>query len=200
MQEEIVMSKRIRATALAARLTLRLVLLGSFAMTTPLFSQSGAPMDHSAATQAPPELVQVVREATQKYTDVNAAINAGYHPVLGCVSGPDHGAMGVHYVNASLLNGEVDATQPQALIYEPLGEEKCSWLASSSSSTQAPGKRRIAAPPELYQQLFQLIASPNRYGLNTFYELHVWAWQDNPNGAFVDWNNKVNCNLQGTTL
>ena len=124
MQEEIVMSKRIRATARAAHLTLRLVLLGSFAMTTPLFSQSGAPMDHSAATQAPPELVQVVREATQKYTDVNAAINAGYHPILGCVSGPDHGAMGVHYVNASLLNGEVDATQPQALIYEPLGGGK----------------------------------------------------------------------------
>ena len=124
MQEEIVMSKRIRAAAHAASLTLRLVLLGSFAMTTPLFSQSGTPMDHSAATQAPPELVQVVREATQKYTDVNAAINAGYHPVLGCVSGPDHGAMGVHYLNASLLNGEVDATQPQALIYEPLGGGK----------------------------------------------------------------------------
>ena len=60
-------------------------------------------MDHSEHTQAPPELVQVVREATQKYTDVNAAINAGYHPVLGCVSGPDHGAMGVHYLNAKSI-------------------------------------------------------------------------------------------------
>ena len=40
-------------------------------------------------------------------------------PVLGCVSGSDHGAMGIHYVNTSLLNGPVDATQPQALIYEP---------------------------------------------------------------------------------
>ncbi len=200
MQEEIVMSKRIRATALAARLTLRLVLLGSFAMTTPLFSQSGAPMDHSAATQAPPELVQVVREATQKYTDVNAAINAGYHPVLGCVSGPDHGAMGVHYVNASLLNGEVDATQPQALIYEPLGGGKMQLVGVEFIVDASTWQKKNAAPPELYQQLFQLIVSPNRYGLNTFYELHVWAWQDNPNGAFVDWNNKVNCNLQGTTL
>ena len=25
------------------------------------------------------------------------------------------------------------------------------------------------------------------------FELHVWAWRDNPNGAFVDWNNKVSC-------
>ena len=115
MQEENVMSKPIRAAGHTASLTLRMVLLGSFAMTTPLFAQSDTPMDHSA--QTPPELVQVVRTATQKYTDVNAAVNAGYHPVLGCVSGSDHGAMGVHYLNASLLNGELDATQPQALIY-----------------------------------------------------------------------------------
>ena len=200
MQEEIVMSKRIRATASAASLTLRMVLLGSLAMTTPLFSQSGTPMDHSAVTQAPPELVQVVREATQKYTDVNAAINAGYHPILGCVSGPDHGAMGVHYVNASLLNGEVDATQPQALIYEPLGGGKMQLVGVEFIVDESTWQKKNPAPPELYQQLFQLIPSPNRYGLNTFYELHVWAWQDNPNGAFVDWNNKVNCNAQGSTL
>jgi hypothetical protein len=199
MQEELVMSKRRRAAAHAVKLTLRMVLLGSFAMTTPLFSQSGMPMEHSA-TQSPPELVQVVREATQKYFDVNAAIYAGYHPVLGCVSGPDHGAMGVHYLNASLLNGEIDATQPQALIYEPLGGGKMRLVGVEFIVDQAAWSKNNQAPPQLYQQLFQLIPKPNRFGLDTFYELHVWAWQDNPNGAFVDWNNKVNCNLQGATL
>jgi hypothetical protein len=200
MQEEIVMSKRIRDAAHAASLTLRLVLLAGFAMTTPLFSQTGTPMDHSVGTQAPPELVQVVREATQKYIDVNAAINAGYHPVLGCVSGPDHGAMGVHYLNATLLNGELDATQPQALIYEPLGGGKMQLVGVEFIVDAVTWQKKNPAPPQLYQQLLQLIPSPNRYGLDTFFELHVWAWQDNPNGAFVDWNNKVNCNLQGTTL
>jgi hypothetical protein len=29
--------------------------------------------------------------------------------------------------------------------------------------------------------------------LNPFFELHVWAWRDNPQGAFVDWNNQVSC-------
>ena len=200
MQEEIVTSKRIRAAAHAASLTLRIVLLGSFAMTTPLFSQSDMSMDHSTTTQAPPELVQVVREATQKYIDVNAAINAGYHPVLGCVSGSDHGAMGVHYLNESILNGEVDATQPLALIYEPLGGGKMRLVGVEFIVDASTWQKKNAAPPQLYQQLLQLIPSPNRYGLDTFYELHVWAWQENPNGAFVDWNNKVNCNLQGTTL
>ena len=47
MQKENGMSKRIRAASHAASLTLRLVLLGSFAMTTPLFSQSSTAMDHS---------------------------------------------------------------------------------------------------------------------------------------------------------
>ena len=200
MQEENVMSKRIGAASHAASLTLRLVLLGSFAMTTPLFSQSGTTMDQSESTQAPPELVQVVRHATQKYINVNAAISAGYQPVLGCVSGQDHGAMGVHYVNASLLNGEVDATQPQALIYEPLGGGKMQLVGVEFIVDASTWQKKNPGPPALYQQLLQLIPSPNRYGLNTFFELHVWAWQDNPNGAFVDWNNDVSCNLQGTTL
>jgi hypothetical protein len=199
MQKESVMSKRISAASHVAGLTLRMLLLGSFAMTTPLFSQSGS-MGQSEQAQAPPELVQVVRAATQKYVDVNAAISAGYHPVLGCVSGSDHGAMGVHYLNASLLNGELDATQPQALIYEPLGAGKMRLVGVEFIVDAATWQKTNAAPPELYQQLLLLIPSPNRYGLDTFYELHVWAWQDNPNGAFVDWNNKVSCNLQGTTL
>jgi hypothetical protein len=200
MQEENAMSKRIRAATHSASRTLRLVMLGSFAMVTPLFSQSGTPMDHSEATQAPPELVKVVRDATQKYINVNAAISAGYSPVLGCVSGSDHGAMGVHYLNASLMNGELDATQPQALIYEPLGGESMRLVGVEFIVDSATWQKKNAGPPQLYQQLLQLIPSPNRYGLNTFFELHVWAWQDNPNGAFVDWNNKVTCNLQGTTL
>ena len=200
MQKENGMSQRISAAIHAASLTLRLLLVGSFAMTTPLFSQSGTTMDHSESTQAPPELVQVVRQATQKYVNVSAATSAGYQPVLGCVSGQDHGAMGVHYLNPSLLNGQLDATQPQALIYEPLGGGSMRLVGVEFIVDAATWKEQNSAPPQLYQQLLQLIPSPNRYGLDTFYEVAVWAWQSTPNGAFVDWNNKVNCNLQGTTL
>jgi hypothetical protein len=55
------------------------------------------------------------------------------------------------------------------------------WLASHNS------------PPVLEGQSFQFVDSPNRYGLPAHFELHVWAWRENPNGAFVDWNNKVSC-------
>ena len=55
------------------------------------------------------KLVRTVRNATQQYINVNNATAAGYGALFGCVSGTDHGAMGIHYVNPSLLNGTVNA-------------------------------------------------------------------------------------------
>jgi len=48
-------------------------------------------------------------------------------------------------------------------------------------------------PPVLEGQTFLFLDSPNRYNLPRHFELHVWAWRENPNGAFVDWNNHVSC-------
>jgi hypothetical protein len=45
-------------------------------------------------------LAAEVRAATAKYRDINAAHAAGYTvPATTCVSGPDHGAMGIHWAN-----------------------------------------------------------------------------------------------------
>jgi hypothetical protein len=53
-----------------------------------------------------------------------------------------------------------------------------------------------SAPPVLDGQGFQFVAAPNRFHLPDFFELHVWAWRDNPQGSFVDWNNDVSCEHQ----
>jgi len=144
-----------------------------------------------------PNLVQLVRTATQQYLNVNAATAAGYAPFLGCVTGQDHGAMGVHYVNGTLLNaGQIDASQPQALIYEPsngamrlVGVEFIvfadPWLQNNNNN-----------PPVLDGQVFQFVDSPNRFNIPAFFELHVWAWRANPQGAYVDWNNQVTCTAE----
>jgi hypothetical protein len=144
-------------------------------------------------TGAPAKLVQIVREGTKQFTNVNAATLAGYLRFLGCVSGPDHGAMGNHYVNGTLVaDGVLDASRPEVLIYEASGDALQlvgvefvviaeTWLKSHDT------------PPVLEGQTFQFVNSPNRYGLPAHFELHVWAWRDNPDGAFVDWNNKVSC-------
>jgi len=163
----------------------RLVLLTTFFMSSAVFAADGH--GHGSA-----RLVQIVRDATRQYVDVN---NAGpdYIPLFGCVSGPDHGAMGIHYLNLALVgDGEIDESHPEALIYEPVGNslrlvgveyivDAATWLGSHS------------APPQLEGQAFQFVDSPNRFGIPAFFELHVWAWRDNPNGAFVDWNNRVSC-------
>lgn len=179
--------------------TIRLMLLSSLAVAVTLglarveAANSADAQIHDDHAVASGGLVQAVREATWQYLDVNAAGPAGYGPFLGCVSGPDHGAMGVHYVNGALVqDGEIDASKPEALIYEPLGDrlrlvgvefivDAATWLAHH------------AAPPVLEGQTFQFVDSPNRYALPSFFELHVWAWRNNPEGAFVDWNTRVTC-------
>lgn len=139
-----------------------------------------------------PKLMQIVQGATRQYADVNVAVAAGYGPFLGCVSGPDHGAMGIHYVNGNLLNGELDPERPQALIYEP-SDGKLRLVGVEFIVDQATWDKSHTAPPVLEGQSLQFVGSPNRFAIPAFYELHVWAWRENPLGAFVDWNTKVSC-------
>ena len=53
--------------------------------------------------------------------------------------------------------------------------------------------KKKVGPPQLMGQLFHYFESPNRFGLPAFYTLHVWAWKENPNGAFVNWHPNVSC-------
>jgi len=50
--------------------------------------------------------------------------------------------------------------------------------------------------PALEGDLLNYESAPNRFGLPAFYELHVWAWEDNPKGSFADWNTHVTCEKQ----
>jgi hypothetical protein len=174
--------------------------LGFFAAATavpyaaPLFAQNpGHQESHS-----PSQLVEDVRNATRQFLDVNNAGPAGYGPAFGCVSGPDHGAMGIHYVNGDLVkDGKIEKETPEALIYEPVGGGKLRLVGVEYIVDAATYlKNNNNTPPQLDGQAFQLVASPNRFGLDPFFELHVWAWRENPQGAFVDWNNNVTCERQ----
>jgi hypothetical protein len=187
--------------AKSARSTLHLVLLFNLAAAVPLLAQDVATTNNSGNRQAthqeavPSNLVQLVRQATQKFVDVNAATAAGYAPFLGCVTGQDHGAMGVHYVNGDVLNaGQINASQPQALIYEPLEGGKMQLVGVEFIVLAAPWlTNNNNTPPVLEGQVFNYVDSPNRFNIPAFFELHVWAWRDNPQGSFVDWNNRVSC-------
>ena len=140
-------------------------------------------------------LVQAVREATERFKDVTAAENEDYHLLFGCVSGPDVGAMGLHYVNLPLVfDGELNPAHPEIVLYEPLPSGRLRItgadflvLADAWDATH-PGD-----PPQLMGQLFHRFEAPNRFGLPAFYTLHVWAWKDSPTGTFVNWHENVSC-------
>jgi len=71
---------------------LSVALLCGTAAAAPLLAQNSQKEDNAV----PAELVQKVREATRQFLDVNEAVETGYGPAFGCVTGPDHGAMGIH--------------------------------------------------------------------------------------------------------
>lgn len=149
--------------------------------------------DAAHAGHAPAQLVRTVREVTRPYLDVNTATAAGYGPFLGCVSAPEAGAMGNHFVNPALVgDGQIDAAKPEALIYE-MRDGKARLVGVEYIVDAATWNAAHQTPPVLEGQSFQFVGAPNRYNLPAFYELHVWAWRDNPNGAFVDWNTRVTC-------
>lgn len=144
-------------------------------------------------------LVEKVHNATARFTDINVALSEGWVTATPCVSGPDTGAMGVHLVLPSRVNaGLLDATKPEALIYEPMANGSMRlvgvefivlanvWAINSPSG----------GVPALDGNLLNYVGAPNRYGLPAFYEMHVWAWEHNPKGSFADWNTHVTCDHQ----
>lgn len=150
----------------------------------------------AAASQGQSDLAEA-RQATAAFHDPGAAAAAGYSvrvadaAGLTCIAQPGEGAMGVHMLDASLLDGTIDATAPEALVYEPRNDGTLKLVAleylvfvDAWQGTE---------PPKLFGRTFDLVPSPNRYGLPPFYALHAWIWKPNPSGILTPWNPRVEC-------
>lgn len=126
-----------------------------------------------------------VREPNDRFTDVATAVAEGYGPIP-CASSAAGGAMGIHYVNPTYLNDKViDVAKPEAVMYEPQADGSMQLIAVEYIAFEGPAS--------LGGQLFSYNTAPNRYGLDAFYELHVWAWRPNKSGTFADNNPDVTC-------
>lgn len=147
-----------------------------------------APQSHNYSP-----LIAKVRDATSRFRDVNVAINEGWVAATPCVSGPDHGAMGVHFVLPDrLTDGVLNAEEPEALIYEPMPNGALRLVGVEFIAIAS----TVEGAQSLEGHLLNFVAEPNRFGLPAFYEMHVWAWEDNPQGSFADWNTTVSCDRQ----
>ncbi len=146
------------------------------------------------------ESIHAARDATARYHRLHAALDVGYGLLkdaagISCIDKPGVGGMGVHYVNGDLVGDpNVSAASPEALVYQPGPDGRLHLVALEyvvlQSSWEGAGH---SAPPSLFGQQFELVPSPNRYGLPPFYELHAWVWKHNPSGMFNDWNPRVSC-------
>jgi hypothetical protein len=167
-------------------LPLSLMVLSVFALSSVALARSQGPGSGN-------NLVSAVRQATEGYKDVEAAKEVGYGLFHGCVSGSEVGAMGIHFVNGDLVgDGEIDALQPEALIYE-IKNGRLQLVGVEYVVIAEAWDTNHETPPTLMGQVFHYVGSPNRYKIPAFYELHVWAWKQNPLGMFTDWNPKVSC-------
>ena len=92
-------------------------------------------------------------------------------------------------------DGEIDGAHPEALTYEPRGDGYrlvgVEYIVDAATWMAHPNAPQVLEGPRLSTR-----EQPQSVWLAPFFELHVWAWRNNPNGAFVDWNTHVSCEGQ----
>lgn len=134
--------------------------------------------------------------ATAAFHDIDAAKQAGYGVQvfdaagITCIASAE-GAMGIHMLNPSLLDGEIVATTPELLVYETRKNGTLKLVALEYLVFA--GDWSGSEPPSLFGREFDFVASPNRYGLPAFWALHAWIWKPNPSGLLNAWNPDVSC-------
>lgn len=129
-----------------------------------------------------------LQRATVRFHDPAAAEAAGYHPEEECITAStlgapaELGAMGVHYVNESLIDGTFEVTKPEALVYEERGDGSHHLVAVEYLFT---GEEAPAFAGTKHFHPFPLPFAD--------FALHAWVWQGNPAGVFADFNVNVTC-------
>jgi len=185
-----------KPTTLLTKLTPALV-AAALPMISAADSSASLSSQHAPYRPRIQTLVDRVYEKNKIFADIHVARSYGYKDLTTCVTGPQVGAMGIHLFKEGLMDGNVTPDEPEVLIYEPLGNgyfrlvgvefvvPMAKWVPTKEHPT-----------PSVDGNLMNLITGPNRYGPDSLYELHVWAFQQNPLGAYTDWNTRVSCEKQ----
>ena len=155
-----------------------------------------------------------IKQFSAKFHDVDVATNAGYSllkaPPLtaadGCISSMTEGGMGYHYTTgANLADDSVSLLDPEFLVYAPKngprkdGEARTRLAAFEyflpfTPKWPAPGTAGFNRAPTLHdfsttQGLPDVAFAPTtRFG---GWMLHIWLWENNPDGEFANWNTSV---------
>lgn len=144
--------------------------------------------------------VSEARAATARFNSVVQAERAGYvpfpaevplHHCIESLADPSEGAMGIHWVNPGLLDGELDPTAPEVLVYAPKGDGRLELVALEYVVFDDAWEGDV--DPTLFGRTLTPVPAPNRYEIPSFWQVHLWLYQDNPSGLFADFNPTVSC-------
>lgn len=129
-----------------------------------------------------------LRSATARFHDITTAEASGWNVNFPpeCLTHATMGGMGYHRLNANLVDGTLNPTEPELLVYEP---EKNGSMRLVAVEYIIPFSvlPSTATPPVLFG---------HELGQNDVYQvwaLHAWVWKDNPNGTFENFDPKVSC-------
>ena len=131
-----------------------------------------------------------LRRATARYHNLDAAIADGFVFLHGCEVRPEEGPVGIVYIHMGrLLDGAIDPSLPDGLIYEPPrsnGKPKLAAVEFAVPYALWTGQR----PPTFLGATFQ---REEEFGV---FGLHVWLWRNNPAGLFAESNPNVSCGAE----
>ncbi len=134
-----------------------------------------------------------IRRATARYHRVEAAEADGYVLSSECVATP-LGGMGHHYVKGALVDGVVDPTMPETLVYEPQKNGRMQLVAAEYVVVAAAWDPLHDSPPMLGSVAFDDHRAPGSGGPPfPHYQLHAWVWKHNPSGMYAPFNPTVSC-------
>jgi hypothetical protein len=137
------------------------------------------------------DLFRAVRQETSRFNSTALAQRAGYAPPPPgqCVSHPELGAMGYHWVNGSLVDPVFDPMRPEALLYAP-GQGGNLRLVGVEYIVIDVGQPH----PHFGHHPFDVGGVPPLTAAGVpHYSLHVWVHETNPDGDFLPYNRNVSC-------
>jgi hypothetical protein len=163
-------------------------LLGGFAA----LLAAGVPSAQAANPAADGGLT-AARAISKHYQSEAVAIEKGFARTDHCIEVSHLGGMGYHYVNVARVDTRLEPGRPEVMLYKdgPQGRELTGieYLVVDQDQDLSTDEDR----PELWGHKFDGPMPGHESGMPVHYDLHVWAWHDNPDGAFSTWNPAISC-------
>ena len=189
-------AKAMSLLAHSRRLTTRTATLTATAMIA--LGLGAAPSVAEAGNSPGPRMqrhLDEVTAATKRYKRVDVALRDGYLASDRCEEKRGVGAMGYHYINPKFVaDRRIRPLHPEQLLYLPTrsggrrlaGVEYSRVDADQDVSTDSDR-------PAFYGRRFNGPMAGHFRGQPIHYDLHVWLFQDNPEGVFARYNREASC-------